>query len=90
MTETISLNELKEMLLRLFPEARHENIENPRMEKAENSLVALNEKFKKLGHEGIKVNEEDIKKLVEACRKNKERFEINLSYIKPVSFWHKQ
>lgn len=78
------------MLLRLYPEARYENIENPRMEKAENSLIALNDKFRKLGHEGTKVNEDDIKKLVEACRRNKERFETNLSYIKPISFWQKQ
>jgi hypothetical protein len=52
-------------------------------------LVAENEKFKRLGHQGLKVNEDDIKSLVEACRKNKERFEMNLPYMKPISFWTK-
>lgn len=89
MTETISLNQLKEMLLRLYPDAKYENIENPRVEKAENSLFAENEKFKKLGHEGLKVNEDDVRSLVEAIRENKERFELNLPYMKPISFWKK-
>lgn len=71
MTETISLNQLKDMLLKMYPKAKYENITNPRQEKAENSLVAENEKFKKLGHSGLKVNEEDIRKLVEACKQNK-------------------
>jgi len=31
MTETISLNQLKDMLLRLYPDAKHENIQNPRI-----------------------------------------------------------
>lgn len=34
MTETISLNELKDMLLKLYPDAKYENIQNPRQEKA--------------------------------------------------------
>lgn len=34
MTETISLNQLKDMLIKLYPDAKYENIENPRMEKA--------------------------------------------------------
>jgi len=51
--------------------------------------VAENEKFKKLGHEGLKVNEEDIRSLVEACRRNKERFGMNLEFMRPVSFWRK-
>ena len=77
------------MLVKLYPEAKYENLENPRIEKAENTLVAENEKFKKLGHLGLKVNKSDVKSLVEACRKNKERFELNLPYMKPISFWRK-
>lgn len=56
MTETIQLNQLRDLLLRLYPEAKYENLDNPRIEKADNTLVAENEKFKKLGHKGLKVN----------------------------------
>ncbi len=31
MTETISLNQLKNLLIKLYPEAKYENIENPRI-----------------------------------------------------------
>ncbi len=89
MTETIQLNQLRDLLLKLYPEAKYQNLDNPRIEKADNTLVAENEKFKRLGHQGLKVNEDDIKSLVEACRKNKERFEMNLPYMKPISFWTK-
>ena len=42
-----------------------------------------------MGHKGIDINEEDVRKLVEACRQNQERFEKNKEYIKPISFWKK-
>lgn len=75
--------------MKMYPEAKYEYIDNPRVEKAENSLIVRNDKFKDMGHEGIKINENDLKELVEVCIENKERFEANLKYIKPVSFWKK-
>lgn len=90
MTASHELNDLKDLLVKLYPEAKYEYIENPREEKAENSLKVINEKFKEMGHKGIFVNEEDLKKLVEVCRTHHDRWELNLPYIKPVSFWKKQ
>lgn len=68
MTATHKLNDLKDFLIKLYPEAKYEYIDNPRAEKAANSLIVKNDKFTDLGHKGIDINEEDIKKLVECCR----------------------
>ncbi len=40
MTETIQLNQLRDLLLKLYPETKFENLDNPRIEKADNTLVA--------------------------------------------------
>lgn len=89
MTATHKLNDLKDLLMELYPEASFEYIDNPRAELASNSLQVKNEKFKKLGHNGLEINTADLKKLVEACKDNKERFENNIHYVKPISFWKK-
>ena len=73
--------------MEMYPEASYEYIDNPRVELASNKLQAKNEKFKNLGHKGIEINTTDLRKLVEVCRENKERYEKNKAYIKPVSFW---
>ena len=64
MTASHELNELKDILVKMYPEAKYEYIENPRDEKAENSLVVRNDKFKDMGHEGININENDLRDLV--------------------------
>ena len=87
MTSTHKLNDLKDQLLEMYPEATCNYIDNPRAELAGNSLIAKNDKFKKLGHKGIEINPTDLKKLVEACRENKERYDMNKGYIQPISFW---
>ena len=74
MTATHKLNDLKDYLVKMYPEAKYEYIDNPRAEKSGNSLNVKNDKFKDLGYKGIEINEEDIRKLVECCRDNKERF----------------
>ena len=71
MTATHELNELKDILVNIYPEAKYEYIENPRDEKAENTLTVRNDKFKKMGYKGIEINHEEVKKLVEACKENK-------------------
>lgn len=75
MTATHKLNDLKDFLLQIYPDAKFQYINNPRAEKAGNSLVAKNDKFKDLGHNGIHINPDDIKALVEVCRANKDKFE---------------
>ena len=89
MTACHKLNDLKDLLIELYPEATYEYIDNPRNEKAGNSLVARNEKFKKWGHDGLQINQEDLKKLVEVCKSNRDRFEMNKEFVKPISFWKK-
>lgn len=89
MTATHKLNDLKDLLMELYPEASYEYLDNPRAELAANSLKVKNDKFKDLGHKGLEINHEDLKKLVEACKINKERFENNIHYVKPISFWKK-
>lgn len=42
-----------------------------------------------MGHEGVEINSTDLKKLVEACKANKDRFEVNKQFVKPISFWKK-
>lgn len=64
MTATHELNELKDILVKLYPEAKYEYIENPRNEKSENTLKVKNDNFKSLGYVGIEINEDDLKKLV--------------------------
>lgn len=54
--------------MEMYPEAKYEYIDNPRDEKAENTLNVKNDKFKKLGYQGIHVNKDELRKLVEACR----------------------
>lgn len=49
MTATHKLNDLKDVLIGLYPEATYEYIDNPRAELAANGLNAQNEKFKQLG-----------------------------------------
>ena len=90
MTACHKLNDLKDLLVELYPDAKYEYIDNPRAEKAANSLKVCNMNFSKLGHKGIDINKEDLIKLVEVCRKNKERFEKIREYVKPISFWKKQ
>lgn len=53
MTSTHRLNDLKDLLISLYPEATYEYIKNPRTEKSANELSVKNENFKKLGHQGI-------------------------------------
>lgn len=77
MTNTHKLNDLKDALIELYPDATWQYIDNPRAELAANDLNVKNDKFKKLGLDGIQINEVDLRKLVEACRANKERFEKN-------------
>ena len=89
MTATHKLNDLKDLLMELYPEASFEYIDNPRAELAANSLKVKNDKFKDLGHKGLEINHDDLKKLVEACKANKERFEHNIHYVKPISFLKK-
>lgn len=67
-TASHELNELKDILVEMYPEAKYEYIDNPRDEKAENTLNVKNDKFKKLGYQGIHVNKDELRKLVEACR----------------------
>lgn len=50
-------------------------------------MKVKNDNFKRLGYVGIEINAEDIKKLVETCRKYNDKFEKNLDYIKPISLW---
>ena len=64
MTATHELNELKDILVKLYPDAKYEYIDNPRNEKAENTLKVKNDNFKSLGYVGIEINEDDLKKLV--------------------------
>ena len=90
MTATHELNELKDILVKLYPDAKFEYIDNPRQEKAENTLKVKNDNFKDLGYVGIEVNEADLRSLVEVCRKYPERFQQNSAFIKPISFWNKQ
>ena len=71
MTATHELNELKDILVSIYPDAKYEYIENPRAEKAENTLTVKNDKFKKLGYKGIEISHDEVKKLVEACKENK-------------------
>lgn len=73
--------------MELYPDATFEYIDNPRTELAGNSLKVKNDKFTNLGHKGVEINHTDLKKLVEACRANKERFENNKNFVKPISFW---
>ena len=89
MTATHKLNDLKDLLVSLYPEATYTYIDNPRQEKAGNSLNVKNDKFKKLGYEGIEINAEDIRELVEVCREHRHMFEKNKESIMPVSFWQK-
>lgn len=42
MTATHKLNDLKDLLIELYPETTYEYIDNPRTEKAENSLKVKN------------------------------------------------
>ena len=53
MTSTHNINELKDLLIELYPEATCEYIDNPRAELAKNSLKVKNEKFTHLGHKGV-------------------------------------
>jgi hypothetical protein len=53
MTSSHKLNDLKDLLLALYPEATYSYIDNPRAEKAGNTLNVTNDKFKDLGHKGI-------------------------------------
>lgn len=46
MTSTHELNSLKDLLIKLYPSATFEYIENPRSEQAKNSLVVRNDHFK--------------------------------------------
>lgn len=87
MTATHSLNELKDILVKLYPDAKYEYIDNPRDEKAENTLKVKNDNFKNMGYVGIEINEDDLQKLVEVCKKYPESFTKNFNFIKPVSFW---
>ena len=61
MTATHELNELKDILVKLYPDAKYEYIDNPRDEKAENTLTVRNDNFKGLGYVGIEINENEIK-----------------------------
>lgn len=56
MTATHKLNDLKDLLLQLYPEATYEYIDNPRTEKPANTLVVKNDKFKQLGYKGVQIN----------------------------------
>lgn len=56
MTATHKLNDLKDLLVSLYPEATYTYIDNPRQEKAGNSLNVKNDKFKNLGYKGIEIN----------------------------------
>lgn len=56
MTATHKLNDLKDLLLELYPEATFEYIDNPRTEKSANTLVVKNDKFKQLGYKGVQIN----------------------------------
>lgn len=89
MTASHELNELKDLLQKLYPDSRFEYIDNPREEKSTNSLKVVNQKFRDMGHQGIYVNEDHLKELVETCKQYPERWKINLPYIHPVSFWQK-
>lgn len=59
------------------------------MEQASNTLKVKNDKFKSLGYKGINISEEELRKLVEACRQNKDRFECYKGFVRPISFWKK-
>ena len=87
MTACHKLNDLKDLLISLYPDATFEYIDNPRTEKAGNSLKVVNKNFEDLGHKGIDINIEDIKKLVEVCKQNQDRFDKIKDFVKPVSFW---
>jgi len=53
MTATHKLNDLKDLLVSVYPEAEANYIDNPRVEKAGNSLNVRNDKFKNMGFVGI-------------------------------------
>lgn len=90
MTACHKLNDLKDLLLELYPEATYEYIDNPRAEKVANSLKVKNDNFKQIGHSSaIDINHDDIRKLVQICKDNRNRFESNKEYVKPISFWKK-
>lgn len=89
MTACHKLNDLKDLLIELYPDAKYEYIDNPRVEKPDNSLQVCNKNFSAMGHKGIHVNKEDIKKLVEVCRQNMDKFNEIKQFVKPISFWKK-
>ena len=44
---------MKDLLIKLYPEATFQYIDNPRAEKASNGLIVKNDKFTNMGHKGI-------------------------------------
>lgn len=85
MTETHRLTDLVQRICEVNPATKVNNIDNPRNELAENDLKVKNDKFINLGLKPIYLDHQNIKDLMDHCKKYEDR--INHDLIKPMSFW---
>lgn len=86
MTETLTLNQLVDVIKKVKQHTRINYLDNPRNELVKNDLSVSNRKFLNLGLKAILLSENEIKIIFDQLEKHKDN--LQTKSILPVSFWN--